>query len=60
MGGWVDLIVVRYISLLLFIGLAFWGCKDYSDDDGKYGGGEGGFIAGELKKEQELINFVNY
>ena len=28
MGGWVDLVMIRYISLLLFIGLAFWGCED--------------------------------
>ena len=27
MGGWVDLVMIRYISLLLFIGLAFWGCE---------------------------------
>jgi len=25
---WVDLGMIRYISLLLFIGLAFWGCED--------------------------------
>ena len=29
MGGWVDLDMVRYISLLLFIGLA-WGQKEYN------------------------------
>ena len=28
MGWCVDLDMVRYISLLLFIGLAFWGCED--------------------------------
>ena len=28
MGGWVDLDMVRYISLLLFIGLAFWSCEE--------------------------------
>ena len=28
MGGWVDLGMVRYILILLFIGLAFWGCED--------------------------------
>ena len=29
MGGWVDLLMVRYISLLLFIGLA-WGQNDFN------------------------------
>ena len=27
-GGWVDLDMIRYISLLLFIGLAFWSCEE--------------------------------
>ncbi len=31
-----------WFLLALFLVLAFWGCKDYSDDDGKYGEREGG------------------
>jgi hypothetical protein len=27
-GGWVDLVMVRYISVILFIGLVFWSCED--------------------------------
>jgi len=27
-GGWVDLVMVRYISAILFIGLVFWSCED--------------------------------
>jgi len=27
-GGWVDLGVIRFFTLLLFIGLAFWGCEE--------------------------------
>ena len=33
MGGWVDLDMSRYISLLLFIGLVFWGCEDTKEDE---------------------------
>ena len=33
MGGWVDFDMVRYISLLLFIGLAFWSCDDENDNN---------------------------
>ena len=33
--------MINRITLLLFIGLAFLGCKNYSDDGGKYGEGEG-------------------
>ena len=32
-GGWVDFDMVRYISLLLFIGLAFWSCDDENDNN---------------------------
>ena len=28
MGGWVDLDMVKYFTLLLFIGLAFWSCEE--------------------------------
>ena len=28
MGGWVDLVMVRYISVILFIGLVFWSCEE--------------------------------
>jgi len=30
-GGWVDLGMFRYISLLLFIGATFWSCDDEND-----------------------------
>jgi len=30
-GCWVDLEMIRYISLLLLIGLAFWGCEDATE-----------------------------
>ena len=30
-GGWVDLGMLRYISLLLFIGATFWSCDDEND-----------------------------
>ena len=33
MGGWVDLDMSRYISLLLFIGLVFWECEDTKEDE---------------------------
>ena len=32
MGGWVDLDMIRYISLLFFIGLVFWSCEDEPED----------------------------
>ena len=32
MGCWVDLHMIKYISLLLFIGLAFWGCEDKEEE----------------------------
>ena len=40
MGGWVDLDMSRYIALLLFIGLAFWGCEEEQPKDctGNIGG----------------------
>ena len=31
LGGWVDLGMFRYISLLLFIGATFWSCDDEND-----------------------------
>ena len=31
MGGWVDLDMRRYLSILLFLGLAFWGCEEEQD-----------------------------
>jgi hypothetical protein len=30
-GKWVDLGMIRHISLLLFIGLAFWSCEEEVD-----------------------------
>ena len=37
MGGWVDLDMVRYLSLSLLIGLTIWGCEDNDEciDDSK-------------------------
>ena len=32
-GGWIDLYMSRYISLLLFIGLVFWECEDTKEDE---------------------------
>ena len=32
LGGWVDLGMIRYITLLLFIGLAYWSCEDEPED----------------------------
>ena len=31
MGWWVDLDMVRYISMLLLIGLVFWSCEEEQD-----------------------------
>ena len=38
MGGWVDLDVIRYLPLILFIGLAFWNCDDENDDNNTLSG----------------------
>ena len=32
MGGWVDLDMSRYISLLMFSGLVFWSCEEKIED----------------------------
>ena len=32
MGGWVDLVMSRYISLLMFSGLVFWSCEEKVED----------------------------
>ena len=33
MGGWVDLGMVRYISVILFIGLIYWSCDEDLPED---------------------------
>ena len=32
-GGWVDLGMVRYISVILYIGLVFWSCEDTKEEE---------------------------
>jgi|TARA_B100001964_G_scaffold43134_1_gene47950 hypothetical protein len=32
-GGWVDLNMVRYISVIFFIGLIYWSCEDTKEEE---------------------------
>ena len=50
MGGWVDLDVIRNFILLLFIGLAFWGCATVHHPTGMYLDKTNKFSIGELNK----------
>ena len=40
MGGWVDLVMVRFIPVLLFIWLAFWGCENGANYIGEFKDGQ--------------------